>query len=162
MTPEVRLCVDGFSLGTWQNLAVGVYSQAATVAAAEGGRREYEAMARRFPDGFVIMIIVEDNIPLPDHDARIAIAEAMQFASPYVIASCAVHEARGFRGIAIRSVITALMAASRAPYPSSTFSTVEEAAEWLAQYISPPTTPGELVAKVAAFRSGLPSPSMSG
>jgi hypothetical protein len=96
--------------------------------------------------GKVLVFVVVDGLPgLPDTPVRAQLAKLANETAHEVAAHATVVRSSGFSGSALRSVMTAIFALSRADYPKRVFSSVEDAAEWLANHkagLSPVTLCG--------------------
>lgn len=160
---------EALLVGSFGNICVVIWRSPPTIAAVERVSLEYSRMKSQFPSGFAPVIIVEDGVGLPDEAARKGLADLMDMYGRSMFCMAGVQEATGFRGAAIRSVLTAIDMLSQAPYPRRLFATVEQAAPWLTQHCmaqpnSAPITAGSLIAAVTELRRApsltAPSPSI--
>jgi hypothetical protein len=150
--PETRLVREDLAIMSYGKLLVGMWSGNPTLKSATEMAAHYRHMQAQFPEGFVACAIVEDGVPLPDDSVRKVIGDLMKTMDKHIVAMCAVQEATGFRGSAIRSVLTALVLISRPPYKNTTLKSVSEAAQWLAPFV-PDVTANQIETAIAQFRS---------
>jgi hypothetical protein len=149
---ELRAAFDNAAIMSMGNLCVAVWMTDPSVEAVNAISDVYRDLYERYPDGFVVCVIVENAVPLPEEPVRKAISGAMKGVQSRVIGMCGVQEATGFRGAALRSVITALVMMSRVPYKTATVATVAEASNWLAPFLVPGTTPAQISSAITQFR----------
>lgn len=133
---EILTLQPSVALASWQRAFIGIWRGRPTVPAAEEVGRQYRRMMGNCPDGFGVLFIIEEHIPMPDEPTRRAIAAAMESVGSAILGMAGVQEGTGFRGAAIRSVLTALNAMTSAPYPRKLAATVAEAAAWLSPILS--------------------------
>jgi len=88
-----------------------------------------EALATRCRCGTGALLIINSDCAPPSEEARRYIKAELARSS--MVAAAQVVEGTGFRGAAMRAVLSMLQLASRAPYPMAVFSEVPEAATWL-------------------------------
>ncbi len=81
-----------------------------------------------------LVTIIEADAPLPDSDARDAVAEFLNGISEKCVVSAVIFEGGGFRSAAVRAVVTGLTMLARQAYPHRVFGSVEEAAPWYVQH----------------------------
>lgn len=151
-TPERPTIHSDIALMSWRNVCVALWHADPTVAGVDALDVHYRAMAQANPNGFAVCVIVADDVSLPDEQVRRSISATMSSIGPHVLGMCGVHETKGFRGAAIRSVLTAMVMMSRAPYKTITVATTDHAAAWLAKWVDPEATPSELRGIIGQFR----------
>jgi hypothetical protein len=125
------LNTQGLILAEWQSLAIIVWKQQPQPPLIQALGEHYQSMSRRYSNGFYVMVIVEDGVPLPDAKQRDSIADAEKRGSAKIKAIVGVQEASGFLGAAIRSVLLGMSLATRSPYRRHICANVMEAATWL-------------------------------
>lgn len=150
---------DTLVTGYWGNLVIGVWRGEPTLEAIRFHSQCYNEAAKRTPKGMYVMIIVEDGVPLPNESCRKAISSVMENIERDVVAMVGVQEATGFRGAAIRSVITSLSMLSRVPYKTTTVATVREAARWVGGLMKPPVAFNLIEDAVTELRTSIERPS---
>jgi hypothetical protein len=91
---------------------------------------ELDSLAKKVQCGTGALLIIRSNVSPPTEEARAYIKQELSRSS--MLAAAQVVEGTGFRGAAMRSVLTMLQLASRAPYPMKVFDDVEPGARWLA------------------------------
>jgi hypothetical protein len=106
---------------------------------AEGILRSHRLMgpwALRRQGGVMLAILMPPRSELkqaPDEDARKAMVDTSQRASPAFKGIAVISNETGFIGSMIRSVMTARQLFVRSPVPFKMFSSAAEAAPWIAQ-----------------------------
>jgi hypothetical protein len=90
--------------------------------------------ALRGGSGKVSVLAIVEGVPgLPDQPVRAALARLADKTSDEVGCHATVILAEGFKGSALRSVLTAIFALSGVKYPKQVFATVKDAADWMAE-----------------------------
>jgi hypothetical protein len=153
---ELRAALDNAAIMTMGNLVVGVWTGEPNIVACNAMADVYRGLYQRFPDGFAICVIVENAVPLPDETVRAALSSLQKEIQSRVAVMCGVQEATGFRGAAIRSVLTALTIMTRVSYKNATVQSVAEAGPILAPYTVPPLKSPQIVSAIAQFRASIP------
>jgi hypothetical protein len=90
---------------------------------------ELEGLAKQCGTRTGALLIVSSTCPPPSEEARSYIRTELARSS--MVAAAQVVEGTGFRGAAMRAVLSVLQLALRAPYPMTIFSGVDEATLWL-------------------------------
>lgn len=153
--PRITVLEPAFVTGYRDDLFIGVWRGTVTLAGVNEWARQFEHMLARNPKGFVAISIVEATAPLPDAAVRKAVASTMDRTAG-VLAMAGVHEATGFTGAAIRSVLLSLSNMTSGPYPRRIFGAQAEMAKWLAPYLdqsSFPLNAKQIAALVEEFRA---------
>lgn len=88
-----------------------------------------DALSTRCRCGTGSLVVINSDCPPPSDEARRYIKSELARSS--MVAAAQVVEGTGFRGAAMRAVLSMLQLTSRAPYPMSVFSGVPEGAAWL-------------------------------
>jgi len=88
-----------------------------------------DALSARCRCGTGSLVVINSDCPPPSDEARRYIKAELARSS--MVAAAQVVEGTGFRGAAMRAVLSMLQLASRASYPMSVFSGVPEGAAWL-------------------------------
>ncbi|MEI9937735.1 MAG: hypothetical protein WDO69_11000 [Pseudomonadota bacterium] len=91
--------------------------------------RELEALSKECGGGTGTLLVINSDCKPPSDEARTYIRT--ELANSSMVAAAQVVEGTGFRGAAMRAVLSLLQLASRAPYPMEIFSGVDEGARWL-------------------------------
>lgn len=81
-----------------------------------------------------VMVVIEADSPVPSPAVRAALGRTMTNSSSALLASCVVHEGRGFKSVALRSVATGLGLLARPAYPHRIFSLVANGLQWLSDF----------------------------
>lgn len=90
---------------------------------------ELEALAHDCECRTGALLIIDSTCKPPSEEARTYIRKELARSS--MVAAAQVVEGSGFRGAAMRAVLSVIQLASRPPYPMQIFSRVEDAASWL-------------------------------
>lgn len=151
-SPDSPIIQHDIAIMTWRNLIVALWHDTVTLSGVAELTNVYRRMVEHYPSGFASCVIVADGVGLPEDACRRGIATTMTEIAPHVLGMCGVQEAKGFRGAAIRSVITALVMMSRAPYKTATVATTDEACEWLAKVMRPEVSASQIRQAMAQFR----------
>lgn len=163
-TPRITTLEDAYATGNWNNLFIGVWRGPVTINGARAWGMEHERMAAAFPDGFASFVIVEKQVPIPDHPLRRAIACGMDQAGPSIRGMAGVQEAKGFAGALFRSLQLALSSLATTTYPRKGFGTIPEAAAWIAPHLgaAPNLVSSQMVVEVAeTFQQMIAAPGAS-
>src|SRR5262249_33324306 len=72
-------------------------------------------------DGIGLLTIVEARTPMPNAQARDALAAFLKEASGYIRASAVIFEGNSFRASAVRGVATGLTLLAKQPFPHKFF-----------------------------------------
>lgn len=140
--PRITTLEPTYATGNWNDLFIGVWRGAMTVNDVRVWGLEHQRMATAFPRGFASFVLVEKQVPLPEHEIRRALARGMDVAGSSVRAMAGIQEARGFAAAVFRSLQTALSSLATSSYPRKAFGTVPDAAAWIALYLG--TTPTDV------------------
>jgi len=128
--PEVLGCSPDHIFGCWESVFMIVWRHETTAQAVE----QLIALMPRFAarvSQFTLVVVVEDGASVPSAALRERIAAGLQAAAPYIDISAVVHEGRGFRAAAVRSVLAGLTLVVRPPYGHKVFARVDEASRWI-------------------------------
>jgi hypothetical protein len=79
------------------------------------------------------LTIIEEKVELPNAESRTAVANIFRFNLEHIVCSANVMEGEGFRAAAVRGVVTGITLVARQPFPNHVFSSVTQAARWIAQ-----------------------------
>jgi len=134
-------CVfEGIKLGAYQNCLVEVCEAKST--------DNFEALVRkldemlgvlsaRYPEGVALLLVVAPGAPFPSSSDRKLLEGFFTRWSAQWRAVARVGEGTDLAGIAARTVMTALRLVRRSSYAENTCSNTNDAAEWIAKYITP-------------------------
>lgn len=164
VTPRITTLEDAYATGNWNNLFIGVWRGPVTISGARAWGMEHERMAAAFPGGFASFVIVEKQVPIPDHPLRRAIACGMDQAGTSIRGMAGVQEAKGFAGALFRSLQLALSTLASTQYPRKGFASIPEAAEWIAPYLGPApnlVSSQKVVEAAAMFQQMISAPGAS-
>jgi hypothetical protein len=153
--PRITTVEPEYITGYWNDLFLGIWRGAPTVAGAREWSRQLEHMLARNPKGFACMSIVEATAPIPDGVARRALVATMD-GGVGIRAIAGIQLAEGFTGAAVRCVLLAIANMTRSPYPRGIFKQCDEGARWLSPYLDDgrgQVTPARIIAVVNEFRS---------
>jgi len=125
-----------YVISTWRSIMFLAWRGPETAAGIARSRILMEPWARHKPNGVVLVILMPPATALrqpPNEDARKAMAETSQDASPDLKGIAMISNETGFVGSVIRSVMTARQMFARNPVPFKMFSSAEDAAPWIAR-----------------------------
>lgn len=94
------------------------------------------ALYESYPEGIAFLVIVAPGAPIPNSADRKALEAFFTKWHSKWRAIARVAEGSDIRSIATRAVMTGLVLVKRAAHPENTFSTCEDAAEWLGQFLA--------------------------
>jgi hypothetical protein len=121
---------DGVHCIAWvENVQLILSCDAPTSAVMRTIIAELDALARTCRTRTGALLVINSSCPPPTEEARSYIRAELARSS--MVAAAQVVEGTGFRGAAMRAVLSVLQLALRAPYPMMISSTVEEGASWL-------------------------------
>ncbi len=122
---------DGFSAGVIGPIAISIWEKTPTVTNAQAAVAVL-ADAGRSQDEVFVLAIIGPGCPAPDGTVRDMISRELQRLGKQIRGAANVVEGEGFAAAALRGVLTGIGLLVRAAYATKTFSTVEQAAEFLA------------------------------
>ena len=153
MSAEIQTSTKDYLYATWQHLMIVVWRGLTTVDGVREGQRVFDALTKKWPDGVLLLTIVEDGAPMPDASARDALGRLLKSGVGKTKKSAVVYEGDGFRAAAVRSVVTGLSVFSKLPFPHKIFAKVSDAAGFLATEAGHGMTGTQLVTIVRDVRS---------
>lgn len=118
-----------YALGHCGRIFAVIWRDQTTVAGAQHLARAYHEFAKA-GESYGLITIIEADAPLPESEARDAVAEFLNGISETCVVSSVIFEGAGFRSAAVRAVVTGLTMLARQAYPHRVFGSVEEAAPW--------------------------------
>ena len=92
-------------------------------------------LAKRYPQGLGLVQVVEPTATAPSADTRKALADLLIAGKDSIKASTVIYETTGFKGAAMRSVVTTLNLLARPDFPHRVYSNTAEALEWQVELI---------------------------
>jgi cytochrome c556 len=115
---------------TWRNVTCAVFKRETTLGGVRTIQRVYDDLAGKFPEGVLMVTIVEEGAPMPVVEVRDALAKFLASGAGRSKMSAVIHEGIGFRAAAVRAVVTGLAMVAKLPYPHKVFATPTDAARW--------------------------------
>lgn len=152
MSATIQSSTKDYLFATWQHLILALWRGNTTVDAVREGQRIFDEHAKAWPDGILILTVVEDGAPMPDAPARDALGKLLQSGAGRTRKSAVVYEGDGFRAAAVRSVVTGISVFSKPPFPHKIFARVAEAAGFLASEAGHGVTGNQLANIVSDVR----------
>ncbi len=128
----VRAQDEHHCIATWRNVYIVIWRHETQLPAVKSLASHLAQFAEVPAKGCTLLTIIEAGAPMPSADARSELARFMTSAANRLKSSAVAFEGAGFRAAAVRGVVTGLTMLARQPYPHKIFSTVPEAAQWLA------------------------------
>ncbi len=135
-SPKLVHAEPDYALGSLGPVYVVIWRNETTLAGARhlaSGFAEFRTPGKAHG----LVTIIEQGAPLPPAEPRDIIASFLKAASEHLVVSAVVFEGEGFRGAAVRGVVTGLTMLARQSYPHRVFATIDEASSWYADN-SPP------------------------
>lgn len=132
-TPKLVHAEHDYALGHCGRLFSVIWRDQTTVAGAHHLRTAYHDFAEP-GQKYGLVTIIEADAPLPESEARDAVAEFLNGISETCVVSSVIFEGGGFRSAAVRAVVTGLTMLARQAYPHRVFGSVPEAAPWYVQH----------------------------
>ncbi len=122
---------DGAHTIAWfENVEIIVSREAPTHEVMQHIVSELENLSKASGQRTGALLIVSSDCSPPSDEARKYIRQGLAGSS--MVAAAQVVEGTGFRGAAMRAVLSLLQLAARPSYPMGVFSSIEEGATWLA------------------------------
>jgi hypothetical protein len=152
-SPAIRVVLsDGsWSVGHWRSLVVVAWRGITTLDRAQRLNALMAEVCAAHP-AVGILLVIEPMATPPGPDTRPLFAAAMRQHGAKMKGVAYAVLTGGFSGAAVRSAITAISFVARAPYPTRTFSSVDDAATWLASRLAPELTQAQIQAAAATVR----------
>lgn len=116
----------------------------------EGSVQAIRSYAKDYPQGLGMMVLIAEDEPPPDEDARRVILEARDGIKDCVRGSVLVVEGGGFAASAKRSVVAMFSLATSRPFPEKVAGNIQEGATKLANLLGPRLDPSLDAAAIAA------------
>jgi len=132
-TPHLVHAEHDYALGHNGPVFAVIWRDQTTVAAARHLKTAFHDFAKK-GQKYGLVTIIEEDAPLPESDARDAVAEFLNGISETCVVSAVIFEGGGFRSAAVRAVVTGLTMLARQAYPHRVFGSVDEAAPWYVQH----------------------------
>ena len=148
------------AVGSWKNVFISVHGAAATADQLRALRRALNPHYARWAGNTCSISLAEAaaTVATATPESREETAR-LNRDFPVSLGSALIVEGAGFRGAAIRTMLSGIYLVTRQSYPRKIFDTLAQAAEWLAPIAGKnqpnPYHPRELIAAVAAMRASL-------
>lgn len=113
----------------FRNVQIVLSSEAPTIKAMTEIARQLELLGVACPGGHACLLIVQSTVRPPSQEIRKFIAQKL--AASTMTAAAQVVLGTGFRGAAMRSMLSVLQLALRPPYSMGIYGSVSDAASWL-------------------------------
>lgn len=118
--------------GIWRNVLIYVWRGITRGDAVDESRKYVEGHIAKARGPLGMVIITEAQVQIPDSPTREKLAGVLTAMAPVATCAAMVHEQTGFRGAAVRGIVTVLNTIARQPFPYKSFGDVETASSWLA------------------------------
>jgi len=119
-----------YASGSLQNLFVGIWREEVTRGAVEGLYRGLRSLSREWPDGVGMCLYVEQETVVPAPEIRDFLIEQRRTVAAHLIAASLAVEGEGLWSSTVRTISVTLGLASGITYPSMSFGSIVEAADW--------------------------------
>lgn len=123
----------GFACGSDGPLAISVWNAPAALEHAEAAARLLATVART-QRGILIVAVLGPTTQPPGGPAREVLSAQLGKMGGQIAAAASVFETEGFKGAALRAVVTGILFVVRPGYPQRACTTVTEAASWLSEH----------------------------
>lgn len=123
-------------VGLIQNCAVIIWRATPTVESAQVAAGHFSKFESVAGQGFALVAIVTANCAPVGPDVRQAFDQAMRVHRDLALGMAAVIEVQGVLGGLTRAMARTMSVVTRSPYPTNTFATAKNAAEWLPRILS--------------------------
>lgn len=132
---ELRLLASDadWCCGTWNDTFILVWWGAATMSRATLAAHEMKRFAESRPGGVVLFTVVMPTATPPDGHVRPVFSRAMRDASAHIRGSAYFVPIAGFKGAAVRSVITGLSILAGESFPTTCHADLGRATTWAEQ-----------------------------
>jgi hypothetical protein len=144
----------------WRGVLVYVWRKTTRPEVVDEHRKYIENHIAKGRGPLAMVIIIEAQTEVPDGPTREKLAGLMQAAGPVGTCAAMVYEGTGFRGAAVRGVVTVLNTLARQPFPYKAFGHMDAAAAWLTTIHADgkgPITAADLVGVVGRLRASTQS-----
>jgi hypothetical protein len=131
-----------FTLATFRNVLIWSFRGPVSLKRIQRGHMVHRDLARRHPDGFAVMSIIGDTVPLTmEADARELSGKIISEFNTQYCAVGDVIEGTGLKAATARSVLSGIRMFGRMQCPAKVFSDASAASVWLAPYLKQPGPP---------------------
>jgi serine/threonine-protein kinase len=133
-SPRVLTLDDDHLTAVWGPVFLTVWKKVTRPDYARSIQFAVRDLAHSVPNERVACLtIIEEKAELPNAESRTAVANIFRFNLEHIVCSANVMEGEGFRAAAVRGVVTGIALVARQPFPNHVFSSVSQAARWIAQ-----------------------------
>lgn len=130
--PTVEFTDGAQVLGSWRGHTLAIWEGTPTRTAAEVAARVIRRNVRARPRGSAYVAVLGPSLELPDAEFRQVFIRLEVELRDELQCTAAIIEGKGFAASALRAVTTGIGLAARHRTPLRCFTTVEEAALWVA------------------------------
>jgi hypothetical protein len=158
--PLVVFARDSVVATQWMNGTISVWRGKPTPETADLIGQLYGQLYRDYPDGYAVMLIVEDTFALPDESTRKKVTDLLNRWSSRMKRQAIVHEGSGFLAAALRAMYVVMETVVRTKFPWKIFSSVDASLAWMAEEFRDkdgrPVSPADLRRAVEFTRAQWP------
>ncbi len=129
--PKVLHDADGFVIAAWKNIALHLWTVAATPAMVAKLDEFSVAFTGAHPEGISAIHVIAKGAPLPDKDVRDQLRQVSDRHAKHVACVCHVVEGSGFWASALQSFLTGLHWLTQRSYSLHICSDIAAAAQWV-------------------------------
>ena len=130
-TPHVAHHADGFTIATWKNVALHLWTVAATPVMVAKLDEFSVGFTSAHPEGISAVHVIAKGAPLPGKEVRDLLREVSDRHAEHVACVCHVVEGSGFWASALQSFLTGLHWLSARSYSLHICSNIPAAAQWV-------------------------------
>jgi hypothetical protein len=117
--------------GIWRSILIYVWRLVTRPEVVDEHQKYITKLVAGGPGPLAMMIVCEAKSEMPDAPTRTKLAGTLDAMAKVATCAAMVHEGTGFRGAAVRGVVTLLNTVARQPFPYKSFGTVDAAANWM-------------------------------
>jgi hypothetical protein len=116
--------------GSFGNFGIFIWRFRTLTEAVKAGAEMMRELQNRYPQGVGLVQVVEPTGTAPDAECRKALAELLERGRNAIRCSSVIYEITGFKGAAMRSVVSTLSLIARTDFPHRVFASTTEALQW--------------------------------
>jgi hypothetical protein len=132
MDVRIEDSTSDYVFAHWDRVVLAVWRGKTTSSAVRRGELFFDQHATRCAGPVLLLTVIEPAAPLPPLEARMELVAFLQRGAGRIERSALVFEGEGFRAASVRAVVAGMSLFSRPAYPHRVFSSVGNAARFLA------------------------------
>ena len=132
MTPVLHYSDAHAAFGTWHNVMVSIFTQQLQHEHLAEIKKVHEELLQRYPAGHMGVVLVEATAQAMRPELRAPTVDLMTQINKFSLAGCYVFSGGGVMMTSVRTVVSAMILASRPSRPNKAFSDLAAASQWIA------------------------------